>query len=144
MPGNPWIKRAYDPADEAGVLYLHLKSFAHSPFGRAQGAHIDGSDGERAYWKAHREVVLGLLASADTEVLCDPEEPSVFWAFAITRGDLVHYAVVKRRFRGESASMFRDLLGERLDRPCTYTHDFAGTGLTVPASWILNPYASSK
>lgn len=137
-----WKIRPYDPTiDENGIVYLWLKSFAHSPFGRSQGAHIDGSDGERAYWAKHREIVNRLLVHADTQVLVDAEEPAVIWAFACTKGDVVHYAVVKRKFREFTAEMVRDLLGDRLDRPCMYTHDLAGTGFQIPSTWHHNPYA---
>lgn len=145
MPDEaPWLLRTYDAStDENAVVYLWLKSFAHSPHGRSLGADLDGSDAERAYWAAHRLVVGGLLVKADTQVLCDPEAPGVIWAFACTKGnDVIHYAVVKRRFRGESAAMFSALLGDRFERPCTLTHDMIGTGLCVPSSWRLNPYAA--
>ncbi len=137
-----WRIRSYDEAiDINGVLYLYLKSFAHSSFGRARGAQVDGSDGERTYWAYHRKVFEHLLKSAETRVLCDPEEPSVIWAVATTSGeDVVHYCVVKRKFKEFAADMFRALLGDRLDRPCTYTHCLQGTGVLVPASWCLNPY----
>lgn len=139
---DPWVIRAYDPVtDENGVVYLWLKSFAHSSFGRVRGAHVDGSDGERAYWAAHKEIVLRLLSHAETKVLCDPEDPLVIWAFACAKGDVVHYAVVKRKFREFSGEMFRALLGDRFDRPCMYTHELSGTGLQVPSTWMLNPYA---
>ncbi len=142
MTTDPWVIRPYDAAlDENGVVFLFLKSFAHSPWGRAQGAHVDGSDAERAYWAQHREVVLKLLERADTKVLCDPQAPEVIWAFACTEGkDVYHYSVVKRRFRGESAEMFKALLGGLLDKPCRYTHDPAGTGFCVPSTWTYDPY----
>ena len=142
---DPWIIRSYNPdIDENGIVFLWLKSFAHSGFGRAQGAHVDGSDAERAYWATHKEIVLRLLAHAETRVLCDAEEPAVIWAFACVKPgtpDVYHYAVVKRRFRDESEAMFRALLGGMLDKPALYTHDPAGTGLQVPRSWVHNPYA---
>ncbi len=139
---TPWIVRPYNPArDEDGVVYLWIKSFAHSGFGRAQGAHIDGSDAERAYWAQHRPVVMKLLEHADTQVLCDPEDDGVIWAFACAKGPVVHYAVVKRKFRDFAGDMFKALLGDRYDTPCMYTHDLAGTGFQVPQKWTLNPYA---
>ncbi len=140
---EPWIIRQYDPnIDEAGAVFLWLKSFAHSPFGRAQGAHLDGSEAERAYWASHKEVVLRLLARAETRVLCDAEAPGVIWAFACTSGpSVVHYAVCKRRFRESSGEFFAALLGDKMEKPCMYTHDFSGTGFQVPRSWMHNPYA---
>ncbi len=137
-----WLKRPYDKAtDENGCVYLALKSFAHSSYGKSRGAQVDGSDEERLYWKEHAPVILRCIEYGETEVLCDPDMPEVIWAFAITRGDTVHYAVIKRRFKAEADAMFRDLLGDRLDRECTYTHDFSGTGLHVPRNWRYNPYA---
>ncbi len=143
MSTDPWIVRPYNAAlDENGVVFLWLKSFAHSSWGRTQGAHVDGSDAERAYWASHREVVLRLLAHAETKVLCDPQAPEVIWAFSCAMApNVFHYAVVKRRFRGESAEMFKALIGDLLDKPCLYTHDPAGTGLQIPGSWSYNPYA---
>ncbi len=142
---DPWIIRPYDASrDENGVVFLWLKSFAHSAFGRALGAHIDGSDDERAYWAQHKEVVLRLLEHADTRVLCDRDAPDVIWAFATTQEpNVYHYSVVKRRFRGQSEEFFRALLGGFLDKPCLYTHDPAGTGLQVPRSWTYNPYGAA-
>ncbi len=143
MSDTPWIIRPYDPAiDTNGIVYIFLKSFAHSSFGRALGAHVDGSDAERAYWAQHKEVVLRLLEHADTRVLCDAEAPEVIWAFACTKEpNIVHYAVCKRRFRGQSGEFFQALLGDKFDKPCMYTHSTEGTGLQVPASWCYNPYA---
>ncbi len=137
-----WTIRKYDQTtDENGAIYLYLKSFAHSSYGRARGAHVDGSDAERTYWEDHRGVMLHILKTADTTVICDPEEPSVIWAVASTRGDTVFYALVKRKFKEFAPEMFAALLGDRLERPCTYTHCLQGTGLVVPSSWRLNPYA---
>ncbi len=141
---DPWEIRPYDEAlDLNGILYIWLKSFAHSAFGRAQGAHLDGSDAERAYWAEHKGVVLRLLEHADTQVLCDPAAREVIWAFACTKGPVVHYAVVKRRFRDQAQEFFRALLGDKLDKAAMYTHDFAGTGLQVPRTWVHNPYATA-
>ncbi len=139
---EPWVIRQYDPAtDESGVVYLWLKSAAHSAFGRAQGAHVDGSDQERSYWKAHREVVLRLLARADTRLLVDAEAPGVIWAFVCTEPGVYHYGVVKRKFKDFTDEMFRALLGDMLDGAAVYSHDPAGTGLRVSSSWTYNPYA---
>ncbi len=139
----PWVIRPYDPAtDESGVVFLFLKSFAHSAFGRAQGAHIDGSDAERAYWKEHREVVMRLLAKADTQILCDKDARGVIWAFScVSPPGVFHYAVTKRKFKEFTDEFFRALLGDMLDKPAVYTHDPSGTGLRTPSRWTYNPYA---
>lgn len=136
-----WLIRPYDAeTDEAGVLYLWLKSFAHSPFGKGRGAHIDASEEERTYWAEHRLVVLSLLGSADTQVLCDPEAPGVIWAFACTKDNVVHYAVVKRHFKEHALEMFAALFGDRMEKHCHLTHDMLGTGFRVPMTWRLNQY----
>lgn len=138
---SDWQIRPYDPeTDEPAVVYLWLKSFAHSPFGKGRGAHVDGSEAERTYWAEHRLVVMHLLNEGTTKVLCDPEAPGVIWAFACRSGDVVHYAVVKRRFKEVAQEMFSALFGDLLEKPCKYTHDFFGTGFRVPSSWRLNPY----
>lgn len=143
MAENPWVKRPYTAADANGVIYIWLKSHAHSSFGRARGAQHDGTDEERAYWSEHRPVVLRCIEYGETVVLADTDCPEVIWAFACTRGDTVHYVAVKRRFKDEAEAMFRDLLGDRLDRAVTYTHDLTGTGLSVPRAWKFNPYAAA-
>lgn len=139
---SDWTIRPYDPTrDEKIVTYLWLKSFAHSPLGRSQGASIDGSPAEISYLQRHREVVKHCLEKGTTQVVVDPEVTDVVWAFACCQGDIVHYAVVKRRFRESAAEMFQDLFGDLTGRLCSYTHDFSGTGFKVPKSWVCNPYA---
>lgn len=127
-----WIKRAFVPEDEDAVVYLWLKSYAHSAYGKSRGAHIDATPEERAYWGDHAPVVEWLLHNATVEVLCQPERsthepgrPAVIWAFACTSGDTVHYACVKRSAvkAGFASEMVRDLLGDRLDRCVGYTHE---------------------
>lgn len=142
-----WSKRAYDPrTDENALVYLWLKSFAHSSYGVAAGAHRDASTAELAYWARHRLVVMPLLESCTVEILCDPEDPNVIWAFAATKGNVVHYVCVKRTFHkeGVSADMVRDLLGDRLTRPCLCSHELPElrqAGLDWPTAWTLDPYA---
>jgi hypothetical protein len=145
-----WSTRLAGPQDEDGLVYLWLKSFAHSRFGKSRGAQIDASPAEQAYWREHREIVMRLLRTAETRLLIDPEDPGVFWAFACCSGDVVHYVLAKRRFHREgiSAAMFRDLLGERLKKAASYTHELvefkraevARAGLVVPSTWVFDPY----
>lgn len=142
-----WVKREYRPSDEDGVVYLWLKSFAHSRYGKRLGADRDGSDAELAYWAEHREIVMRLIASSRIELLCDPDDDSVFWAFAVTMGDVVHYAVVKRRFAPYAKDMLRELLGEHLGRACRYTHEpveLLKSGVGVPEAWTFDPYALAR
>lgn len=127
-----WIKRRAVREDESAIVYLWLKSYAHSAYGKSRGAQFDAALTERAYWREHAPVVEWLLDNADVEVLCDPEhaehregDPAVIWAFACTSGDTVHYVCVKRSAvqAGFAAEMVRDLLGDRLDRAVGCTHE---------------------
>ena len=149
-----WVKRAYVSGDEKGIMYLWLKSFAHSRFGRCKGASVSNTPAERRYWSEQAPVVEYLLANAETTVAADPDRPDVIWAFACTSGDnVVHYATVKRQVIstvGEDfgAEIMRDLLGERLEKTCFMTHEivWGQTGLEMPrrasdqkALWVLDP-----
>lgn len=159
---SDWVKRPYDRAtDEDGVVFLWLKSYAHTRENVARGANRDGSESERRYWREHAPIVECLLHSgvASTEVLCDParvrassEGPPVIMAFACTTGDVVHYVSVKRAYarEGFGPEMVSDLLGDRLERACSYSHELVEMravrdrrsgvervpcGLHVPTTW---------
>lgn len=145
-----WTKRAYIPSEDLDALvYLWCKSYAHSPYGVARGAHLDHTPEELAYWDEQEPVVKRLLATADTAVICDPARsrrsdlgPAVIWAFACTSGDVVHYVSVKRKVaRILGADLVRDLLGSRLERPCGFTHDLVemrngSCGVRLPRQWF--------
>lgn len=155
-----WIKRPYNAAtDEDAIIFLWLKSFAHSRPNVARGAHRDGTDAERRYWREHAPIVETLLKGAETVVLCDPERtvvtpagPPVIWAYACFTGDVVHYVGVKRLYAtaGFGPDMVAELLGGRLERPCGYTHDLVEMravrdrrtgeervpcGVRIPSTW---------
>lgn len=134
-----WLKRPYEPKDESGVLYLWLKSYAYSRYGRARGAEREHTEGERNYWREHAPMVEYLLKRTETTLAVDPEEPGVIWGFACTSGDTVHYMVVKRsvlRLMGSdfAGEMMRDLLDGRMERACGTTHElpWKDCGLTMP------------
>jgi hypothetical protein len=156
-----WIKRSYIPSeDEDACLYLWCNSYLRSREGVARGAHLEhGRGGEertspavreaaRAMWAEHAPLVELLLASTDVEVVCDPsrplttaEGPAVIWGFAATTGDVVHYVCIKRQIAKElGPDLVRDLLGSRLDRPCTFTHELVEMvskqcGVGLPRQW---------
>lgn len=147
-----WVKRPFVPEDENGLIYLWEKSYAHSSYGKARGAHRDGTADERAYWNDQAPTVEWLLANADVTVICDPERaqyepglPAIIWAFACTSGDTVHYVCVKRAAAraGLGADIVRDMLGGRLDKPCGYTHELvemrsAACGVRLPRDWYVD------
>lgn len=166
-----WVRRPYDSAtDEDGVLYLWLKSYAHTRDLVEQGAHKDGSDAERRYWREHAPIVECILRSgiAATTVLCDPSRvhasadgPPVIMAFACTSGDVVHYVSVKRQYarEGFGPDMLAELLGDLLTKPCTYSHDLVEMrpvrdrrsgemrvpcGVQIPSSWRKDAWWLSR
>lgn len=156
-----WVKRAFVPEDESALVYLWCNSYIRSLEGIARGAFIEhastdvqkGSPAVRAarreLWAEQAPLVETLLARTDVEVICDPERvyateegPAVIWGFAATSGDVVHYVSVKRDAVkvGIGADIVRDLLGSRLERACTHTHDLVemrtgSCGLRLPRSW---------
>lgn len=146
MSAPLWQVRKAESADLGGVVFLWLESFWRSRHGG--GFRFDG--GKSVYWEAHEPRVHRLLARSEVTIACDPQAPAVIWAFSVCEGDTVHYVLAKRRFHREeiSADMFRDLLGERLARPCVYTHELVEfrreevrkRGLEIPESWRLDPY----
>lgn len=145
---QPFALRPYESADESFVVYSWLKSYAHSRYGKARGADVDASPEELRYWAEHQPIVLGLIASSDVVIACDREAPHVVWGWACTQGDTVHYVLCKRSVHQAklSADIYRALLGERLKRPCGYTHqlvDFARAelrhaGVLVPGDWFAD------
>lgn len=148
----PWVKRAAVPADEDALVYLWLKSWAHSAYGIARGAHKDATQDERDYWADEAPLVEALLRNATVEVVCDPEradysdgQRAVLWAFACTTGDVVHWVGVKRSAvkAGIGADVVRDLLGDRLDKACGYTRELVelrtgACGVRLPRAWYLD------
>lgn len=156
-----WVKRPYVAAeDEDALVYLWCNSYLRSAEGVARGAHLEHGRGaeersstsvreaSRKMWAEQAPLVEVLLASTDVEVVCDPERPittaegpAVIWGFAATTGDVVHYVCVKRHIAKElGPDIVRDLLGSRLDRPCTFTHELVemrtrACGVALPRNW---------
>ena len=163
VPSADWVKRPYIAADdEDALVYLWCASYLRSIEGVARGASVPhGLAGEtqqrpevraasRAMWAEQALLVEWLLAHADTQVVCDPERsrasdagPAVIWGFSCCSGDVVHYVSIKRdvaQVPGLAAEIARALLGDRLERPCRYTHELVELhsgrwGLRVPRSW---------
>lgn len=171
-----WLVRPSNSGDTNGIVYLWLESFWRSRYGRefrctsekcgrchgtsAQNVyspyskHAGGCSQKPVYWGLHEPRVHRILQRSTVRVACDAESPAVIWGFACIEGDAaVHYVMVKRRFHAEGigADIFRDLLGDMLERPCVMTHelpdlrreDVKRAGLSVPASWRLDQYAVS-
>jgi hypothetical protein len=162
QPVSEWTKRAYIPSeDEDALVYLWCASYLRSLEGIARGAHLEHGraaeertspavrEAARKMWAEQAPLVELLLSTTDVQVVCDPARPltspagpAVIWGFASTTGDVVHYVCVKRDVvkAGFGADIVRDLLGDRLERACTHTHDLVemrtGTcGVRLPRNW---------
>ncbi len=165
VPPTPeWIKRAFIPDEDQDVVvsqwcnsYLRSREGidrgAFHPHGKAEDAIRDDDvrESSLAMWAEQEPLVRALLVSpwVTVEVVCDPERPrrsdagpAVVWAFAATSGDyVVHYVSVKRKIaKILGGDIVRDLLGNRLEHPCSFTHELVemrsgACGLRMPASW---------
>lgn len=140
---EPWIKRGLMDGDEDFIVATWMRSYCRSREGKAAGADVDNiaSEARKRFWDKHAAAAVRLLRVEDTRLLCDPHQPGVIWAWSVTSGDVVHYVLVKRsveRADPEAArEMVRELLGERLDRPCAYTffpRELALLGM-MPRDW---------
>lgn len=165
MPSEEWIKRAFIAEEDQDVVVSQwCNSYLRSREGVARGAFIphgisaeeqkrdaDIRESSLALWADQEPLVRAMFVSpkVTVEVICDPERPrrseagpAVVWAFAATSGDyVVHYVSVKRKIAPLlGADLVRDLLGERLNRPCSFTHELVemrngSCGLRMPPNW---------
>ncbi len=164
MSAEEWIKRAFVPEEDQDVVVSQwCTSYLRGREGVTRGAfipHAKASETQSletvrtaslAMWAEQEPLVRALLScprGVTVEVVCDPERPhrtaagpAVVWAFAATSGDVVHYVSVKRKMAPLlGADIVRDLLGSRLDRACSYTHELVelrtgACGARQPAAW---------
>lgn len=148
---SPWRIRGMVPEDTRDIIRLWLSSFWDSRYARR--FHYPG--GKRDYEAKHGARIRKLLERSDVRIACDPSDENIWYAFAVVEGaSTVHYAFVKRSFhRNElSADLLRELLADRLDRACTYSHELCEfkkyeayiQGLRIPDNWILDEYSWSE
>ena len=142
-----WTQRAYRAGDRNFVMFSWLKSFAGSSYGKKLGASSARNLGcPDKYWDRHELIVGRLIREADVTIICDPEDEDIIWSWACTEGQgIVHYALAKHGFRqdGLAADMLTDLLGGRLDRPQTYTHEqvaLRNAQVRIPATWTYDEF----
>lgn len=150
---SDWTVREYRPdlgeGDENVIVYMWLKSYANSAYGKACGADVQNTPNEMAYWMRHRVVVLDALEACGARVLCDPNNESSIWAWAcVDPGELVvHYVSVKRSMAklGLVREAWDALVGDLVSEPCRLTHELAefrskpwrAEGMRLPATWYL-------
>ena len=145
---SEWMHRGLGNGDINGLVFLWLKSFGSSRYGKSIGAHDWDSPAEKELWKKHSRIVKHLLNFARVEVLCDPEEPSTIWAFSCTEetepSAVVHMVVVKKSFTEFRRRMLDELLPKERFGPGThYTHAMPSYELChgrMPNDWVFNPY----
>ncbi len=166
---SPWTLRSYVDDDENCVVSMWLRSFSRSRYVASWLAQR-GLDPEmprrwflrtttpeerheQEYYRAFfRPMILGLLAGAETRVLCDaerayttPERPSLIYAWACLGPGRVHYVCVKqdaiRAGEDIAADIVATLLGDRLEEAQVTTwepRELSRMGL-LPASWRHDP-----
>ncbi len=164
MPPKEWDKRAFDPVEDQNVVVSQwCTSYMRGREGVSRGAFLPKARASETQfleevrkasiemWAEQEPLVRALLASpaVTVEVICDPERthrtdagPAVVWAFAATSGDVVHYVSVKRKVALVlGPELVRDLLGDRLERACTFTHELvemrnSSCGVKLPLTWV--------
>jgi hypothetical protein len=146
---SDWIVRPYEAEDEACVVSMWLKSYAHAREVTETGlasASVDGHPDEIRFWKVHQPIVMGLLAESEILVACDPDrvhaepgKPAVIWAWACLSGDTVHWVAVKRTAvkAGLGEDLVKALLGDRLEREQRTTFEMVDMARMrlIPKGW---------
>jgi len=147
--------RPYDrETDENAVVYMWLKSYAQSQYGRDRKADKANTPGELAYWVTHRDVVLRLLEEHGARVVCDPDDTTTIWGWAcVDPVELaVHYVSIKRQAAklGFVPEIWEALVGDLVGEPCVVTHELVEmksdpwrkAGITMPAQWYREEMAA--
>lgn len=152
-----WLKlRPAEGKDENGLVYLWLKSYAQSRYGRAIGANVSGSNEERAYWRDEQPRVMWHLAHDDVRIACDSQDEDIIYGMAcMTESHTLHSFVVKYRFikEGFGLEFIPLLLGDAVNEPLGYTTELpdlervlrfsgmtgkSGAPLRMPPSWYFD------
>ena len=134
-----WLQRLATSDDTHGIVAHWLEQMWDSTYGGR--FHFQG--GKREMLSRNRPRLLDAMARSSTRLLCDPQAPEVFWAFAVVQRDMVHGVLVKRRFATEAASMLRDLLADDLGARRFFSTEMVelkACGIGVPAQWVMDPY----
>lgn len=148
MTEDAFTVRPYDrETDENAVVYMWLKSYAQSEYGRERKADKSNTPGELAYWVTHRDIVLRLLDEHGARVVCDPDDVTTIWGWAcVDPVELaVHYVSIKRQAAklGFVSEIWDALVGDLVTEPCVVTHELVEmrsdpwrkAGITMPAQW---------
>lgn len=132
---SEWTIRDAVAEDEACLVSMWLKSYAHSRDVRESGlesASVDGHPHEIRFWKIHQPIVTSLIRGGTVKVACDPERadytrgPAVIAGWACITPEHVHWVGVKRsvmKIEGGAAELVTELLGAALEAPLRMTFD---------------------
>lgn len=114
-----------------------IDSWALSYSGQARAR-----DAGPLYLRGQKRMIRAVLArrTASLLVACVADEPTTIAGWAVTEGEIVHYAFTKKDFR--RLGIARSLLEPYTRMPRVYfTHK---TWVPcVPAGWIYDPYAAA-
>jgi hypothetical protein len=100
-----WTIRDALPEDEACLVSMWLKSYAHSHDMQKLGfpsACVDSHPDEIRYWKVFQPIVTALVRSGSVKVACDPSRPTyekgpaIILAYTCTSPGRVHWVGIKR------------------------------------------------
>jgi hypothetical protein len=134
------------PEDTGAAVHLWLDGYRNSRFGRAVCPRLrdpseDGTS-RGAFFELEGDRVTWHLARGDVTFLVDDVDDEVIYGMAVTTGDYVHYAMVKRYLTNdEKADGLLMLLGDRLARAVPYTSDLLDLRRvlgTLPDGWYLD------
>jgi len=97
------------------------------------------------FFSNHRRIIDELITKADLYVACDASDLSVMYGFICGEEHewpLVHYAYVKKKFRGFGiGKMLLEQLGWEPEKEVVTSHFFAAKPLRIGGKKVLyNPY----
>lgn len=123
--------RAMQATDLNYILSSWLRSYAESREARAQASRA-------AYFEDYEPIVKKLISRSTVLVVTLTEEPDIVLAWRATMGPVLHYVLVKPRWRrmGIATSLLDDLRGQKV----LYTHETPdGMRWPVPETWQYRP-----
>ena len=126
------VLRQATPDDNAFIYATMLRSLAHSS---PTFEHVNTS----AFYKNYAKVVQHILRKPGTEtwVACLQSEPECILGYAIHEADVLHFAFVKKAWRGQGIG--RQLITLVPVTVCTHITNI-GLALAKKHSWDFNPF----
>lgn len=86
--------RKFKEEDKAFIMSTWLRSYKHNSFFTKKLTNT-------VYYKYHHDIINRILARADILIACDTQSPETIFGYAVfEEPGIVHYAYVKKAFRG--------------------------------------------